>query len=110
VKQQRRNWNGPTANSVLCSKHFETACFALEGSCYQDAAGIPTKKRLKPDAIPTIFPKSIYGGSSGPSAPSQRPTSEKRQCKAVSILKDASTHSYNKKIKGHLTWKIDLHL
>jgi len=30
VKQQRSNWNGPMANSVLCSKHFETACFALE--------------------------------------------------------------------------------
>jgi len=30
VKQQRCNWNGPMANSVICSKHFETACFALE--------------------------------------------------------------------------------
>ena len=25
--------------------------------------GIPAKKRLKPDAVPTIFPLSIHGGS-----------------------------------------------
>ena len=53
VKQHRRNWEGPTANSLLCSKHFEQECFAVEGSRYRDAVGIPAKKRLKPDAIPT---------------------------------------------------------
>ena len=83
-KQHRRNWEGPTANSLLCSKHFEQECFAVEGSRYRDAVGIPAKKRLKPDAIPTIFPKLIHGGSSTPTAPTQRPTSEKRQRKAVS--------------------------
>ena len=81
VKQHRRNWEGPTAN-LLCSKHFEQECFAVEGSHYRDAVGIPAKKRLKPDT--TIFPKSIHGGSSTPIAPAQRSTSEKRQRKAVS--------------------------
>jgi len=42
--------------------------------------GIPAKKYL-PDAVPTIFPKLINGGSSGPSAPSQRPTSKKGSVK-----------------------------
>ena len=39
--------NGPTAYPV-CLKHFER-CFALEGSSYRDAVGIPAKKQLKPD-------------------------------------------------------------
>ena len=84
VKQHQRNWEGPTANSLLFSKHFEQECFAIEGSRYRNAVGIPAKKRLKPVAIPTIFPKSIHGGSSTPTAPTQRPTSEKRQRKVVS--------------------------
>ena len=84
VKQHQSNWKEPTANPLLCSKHFEQECFAVEGSRYQDAVGIPAKKRLKPDAIPTIFPNPIHGGSSTPTAPAQRPTSEKRQRKAVS--------------------------
>ena len=97
VKRQRSNWNGPTAYSVLCSKHFEADCYALEGSRYRDAVGIPAKKRLKPDAVPTIFPKLIHGGSSGTSAPPQRPTSERRQRKSVSkLMQDAYTHSYHK--------------
>ena len=101
VKWQRSNWSGPTAYSVLCSKHFEADCYALEGSCYRDTVGIPAKKRLKPDTVPTIFPnifpKSIHGGSSGTSAPSKRPTSERRQRKSVSkLMQDAYTHSYHK--------------
>ena len=90
VKQQRSSWDGPTASSLLRSKHFEPECFALEGIRYRDAVGIPAKKRLKPDALPTIFPRSIHGGSSGPTTPSHRPTSEKRQRKAVSNMKDIS--------------------
>ena len=91
------------AYSVLCSKHFETDCFVAEGSRYRDEMGIPAKKRLKPDAIPTIFPKSIYGGSSAPSAPSQRPTSERRQRKSVSKpMQYASTQSYSKKIATYI--------
>jgi len=81
------------AKSVFCSMHFEPGCFALKGSRYWDAVGIPAKKCLKPDTVPTIFPRLIHGGSSAPSALSQRLTSEKRHHKAVSIMQDASTHS-----------------
>jgi len=66
---------------VLCSKHFEPDYFAVTGSCYQDAVGIPPKKCLKLDTVPTIFPRSIHDGSSGASVPSQRPTSEKGSVK-----------------------------
>ena len=55
--------NRPTAYPVHL-KHFETDCFALEGSSYQDAVGIPAKKWLKPDTLPTgYFSSQIYGDS-----------------------------------------------
>ena len=83
VKLQQAACKVPTAGSVLCSKHFEPDCFITEGVRYRDAVGIPAKKRLKPNAIPTIFPKP-NGGSSQPTTPSQRPASERRKQKAVS--------------------------
>ena len=63
VKQQWSNWDGPSAHALLCSKHFEPDYFASEGVRYQDAIGLPMKKRLKPDAIPTIFlaPSTVGG-------------------------------------------------
>ena len=86
VKQQRMDWKGPTAASLLCSKHFKLDCFVTEGVRYRDSIGIPTKKRLKPGSIPTIFPRSIHGGSSQLPTPSQRPASERRKRKSVSNL------------------------
>ncbi|XP_065892097.1 THAP domain-containing protein 10-like [Dysidea avara] len=83
IQQQRRNWGGPTPHSLLCAKHFTPECFETDGSRYRDAIGIPAKKRLKRGAIPTIFPRSIHGGSSQPSAPPKRPASERRRRKSI---------------------------
>ena len=83
VKRQRAGWNGPSSTSLLCAKHFEPECFETEGTRYRDALGIPAKKRLKPGAISTIFPKSIHGGSSKPTSASQRPALERRKRKLV---------------------------
>ena len=44
---------------------------------------IPSKKQLKPNAIPTTLPKP-NGGNSQQTTPSQRPASERRKRKAVS--------------------------
>ena len=55
VKRYRSNWDGPTANSVLCSKHFEQDCFIVESVHYREDMGIPAKKRHKPNAIHTKF-------------------------------------------------------
>ena len=41
VKCYRSNWDGPTANSVLCSKHFEQDCAIVEGVRYCKDMGIP---------------------------------------------------------------------
>ena len=81
VKLQDVRWKGPIAGSVLCSKHFKPNCFKTEGVQYCDTDGIPAKKQLKPNAIPTIFPKP-NGGSSQPTTGLQRPALEGRKQKA----------------------------
>ena len=86
VKQQRMDWKGPTAASLLCSKHFKLDCFVTEGVRYRDSIGIPTKKCLKPALIPTMFPRSIHSSSSQPPTPSQRPAYKIRKQKSVSNL------------------------
>ena len=85
-------------------KHFETECFALEGSSYRDAVGIPAKKRLKPDTLPTRYlnsqteSQSMVIAGNGSSDPSQRQTSERRKRISVSKLMQnaSSTHGYYK--------------
>ena len=44
---------------MLCSKHFEPKCFVVVGIHYRDSMASPAKRRLKPDAIPTIFPSAL---------------------------------------------------
>ena len=86
VKRQRSNWEGPSSSSQLCSKHFEDHCFVTEGVRYCEAMGVPTVKRLKPDAVPTIFPRSIDYLESTSSTPTSRPLSERRRQRSVSML------------------------
>ena len=108
--------NRPTAYPVRL-KHFETDCFALEGSSYRDAVGIPAKKRLKPDTLAThrLFSSRIESqfmviAGNGPSDPSQRQNSERRKCKSVSKLMQnvSSTHSYYKAQFYQLTFPMTL--
>ena len=83
VKQQRSNWDGTLLHSLPCSKHFTDDCFVTEGICSRDEMGMPTAKRLKPDAVPTIFARSIDfvqpSSTSNTSVlkPTGRPLSEK---------------------------------
>ena len=86
VKRQRSNWNGPSADSQQCSRHFEDDCFITEGVRFRDEMGIPTVKRLKPDAVPTVFARSIdyvQASSSQCSTPTTRPLSERRHQRSV---------------------------
>ena len=84
VKRQHAGWKGPPSTSLLCAKHFEPESFETEGIHYRDALGLPAKKHLKPGTIPTIFQRSIHGGSSKPTTASQRPALERRKRKTVS--------------------------
>ena len=82
VKWQRSNWDGPSTHLMLYSKHFEPECF-VTGVRYRDSIRLPTEKRLKPDAMPTVFPRSIHSGGR-PRTPPLRPVAKKRQRQAVS--------------------------
>ena len=84
IKLHRSGWKGPTKGTFLCAKHFEANCFVTEGLRFRDVFGMPAKKRLKPDAIPTIFPKP---GDSSKQVTPGRPTSERRKRKAVSTTR-----------------------
>ena len=86
VKRQRSNWEGPSSSSQLCSKHFEDHCFVTEGVRYREAMGVPTVKRLKPDAVPTIFPRTIDHLESTSSTPTSRALSERRRQRSISML------------------------
>ena len=57
-----------------------------EGVWFRDALGIPVQKRLKADAEPTIFTRSVDQLDAGSSscAPSSLPLSEKRVQRSVS--------------------------
>ena len=86
VKRYRSNWDGPSSSSVLCSKHFEQDCFVVEGMRFCESMGIPAKKRLNHNAVPTIFSRPTHGESSRKSStPCKRTAYEKRQRKTVSV-------------------------
>ena len=53
VQRTRAQWTA-TQYSFLCSEHFTQDCFEVE-SLLASSFGLKKKRRLKPDAIPTIF-------------------------------------------------------
>lgn len=53
VKRTRAKWNA-TKHSVLCSDHFTEDCFEVD-STIAATFGLSKKRRLKPDAVPSIF-------------------------------------------------------
>lgn len=53
VQRFRAEWTC-TAYSVLCSEHFSDECFEVE-SKFAAEFGMKKTRRLKPDAVPSIF-------------------------------------------------------
>ncbi|XP_011405984.1 PREDICTED: THAP domain-containing protein 10-like [Amphimedon queenslandica] len=54
VKKTRDKWSEPTAHSVLCCNHFSQDCFE-GGFELGKGFGIKKKRKLKENAVPTIF-------------------------------------------------------
>lgn len=79
VKKTRAMWKGPTANSAVCSEHFSPECFDIT-SATAKKLGFKMKARLKPDAIPTIFPRP---SAPLPKEPRTSRAYEKRECSRV---------------------------
>ena len=60
--------------------------FITEGVHFCDEMGIPTVKRLKPDAVPTVFARSVdcvQTSSSQCSTPTTQPLSERKHQRSV---------------------------
>ena len=74
VNRTRAHWK-PTKHSVLCSEHFTADCF-IEEPIIAAKFGISKGKRLKPDAVPSIFPRHFKSSASsaGPSSSSSTMT------------------------------------
>ena len=66
-------WSGHTPYSLVCTNHFTEDCFETDTFMAQKLV-IKKHKRLKPDAVPTIFPQVLQ-----PSAP---PPSKKKTASA----------------------------
>lgn len=100
VRRTRAQWT-PTKHSVLCSEHFSEDSFEVD-SAIAATFGISKKRRLKPDAVPTIFQRqsSVGSASEGQLVPLKRPAdplattsskrargaAEKRERTRVSII------------------------
>jgi transposase len=54
VQRPRANCSGHSTTSVICSEHFTDGSFD-ESSGLQMAKGFTKRRKLKPDAVPTIF-------------------------------------------------------
>jgi len=62
VQRTRADWRDATDYSVICSDHFTNDCFE-KGSIMASQFGIQKRRRLKPDAVPTIFNRPARGPS-----------------------------------------------
>ena len=56
VKKTRDQWKGPSQHSVICSDHFTDESFE-SGTHLEAQFGLLKRRRLRPDAVPTIFKK-----------------------------------------------------
>ncbi len=83
VKRTRDRWDGPNERSTLCSDHFTVECFESM-SILSKEMGLQRRTKLKPNAIPSIFPRPPPA-----SVPSKRPRSsrafEKREKARVNL-------------------------
>ena len=78
--------NGPTEYSVLCDKHFTADCFEADSEIAAKM-GLTKRKRLTPNAVPTVFerprqplPSENASAGLGSSSSSVPLRSAKRAC------------------------------
>ena len=67
VQRTRSDFNGPSKHSVVCSDHFMSDCFE-EDTAIAARFNIEKRVRLKPDAVPTVFPRVKSSSTCQPSS------------------------------------------
>ena len=78
VKRTRDHWKGPTSSSVICSCHFTEDSFEESMKHYQSFS-IKIKRKLKPNAVPTIFKRPEESEVEEPKSKRRRTAVEKRK-------------------------------
>ena len=94
VQRTRAQWSGPSEHSILCSKHFTDSCFEPD-SVLASKMGIKKCRRLKDDAIPTIFERPV-------SLPSCTPPSVSYSRKRAATTASSSDAPCQPEKKGEL--------
>ena len=57
VQRTRAQWSGPSDHSVVCSQHFDSGCFEPDSE-FASQMCMHKRRRLKDDAVPTLFERS----------------------------------------------------
>ena len=93
VQRTRACWNGPSPHSVLCINHFSEDCFEPD-SAIAASMGLTKRRRLKQDAIPTIFDKPVQHSRTSSASGS---SSRKRAAAITTTPEDTQTGRSEKK-------------
>ena len=97
VQRTRACWNGQSPHSVLCINHFSEDCFEPD-SAIAASMGLTKRRRLKQDAIPTIFDKPVQQSrTSSASASASGSSSRKRATAITTTPEDTQTGRSEKK-------------
>ena len=84
--QTMKRYYSPLSSSVLCSKQFEQDYFVVKGIHFHISMGIPAKKRLNHNDIPTIFNRPTHGESNKSRTPCKQTAYKKGQRKTISVI------------------------
>ena len=105
VQRTRDGWKGPSDYSVVCSEHFTSDCFE-EDSAIAAKFGIEKRRRLKPNAVPTVF---LRANSTSAHSSSIRETdtggecsSRKRAGQEVSVPVEKKRMAYEKRERSRV--------
>ena len=110
VQRTRANWSGPSEHSVLCSQHFDSSCFEADSELAAQM-GIQKRRRLKPDAVPTLFEKPVIQLPSqsepGPSRLSRkRASTDSSSLTGTSLKKGRSAYEKRERFRVGFTERI----
>ena len=98
MKRDADGWTGSSGYSVVCSKHFTSDGFE-EDSGRMTKFGIEKIRRLKPNALPTVFLRDTGGECS----------SRKQAGQEVSVPVEKKRMEYKKRERSRVYTDINLH-
>ena len=96
VKTKRKNWDGPTKTSALCSDHFSLDCYPYKVQFEIDRTGKrPKHARLNDGAVPTIHAQppaqNVTDTDPGPSTSGTGPGGPSSACRLEMLTTTEST-------------------